>query len=204
MSDTSTALRDERHLPVGRFIAGLERLAPPLPPEKDRTRAERAALRRGLGKPPGEAKEMWPVVIPLLPPVELLQWHEQTAYTVASLFALHPLSWGGERRGPLASNLGASLRLLDAQRESGGPQRRFVALLNSDTEALPEHLRHIVSLLRVGDPAIPVDWGRLTWDLLDWEKPGRRVQRRWATAFYGGRTEEPPADSPDEGGANPK
>lgn len=169
------------NLRVGRLVGGLERLS-----ERE-DRAALAALRRGLGKPPGAAAEMFPVLVPLLGDQPLWSWDEQCAYGVASLYALHVASGRGEGTIRHSGNLGASLNQLAKATESDGPERRFVALLNSDRKDMFEHLRSIVSLLKAHD--IGIDWFALTSDVLRWDLPDRRVQRRWATEFWGNRAD---------------
>ncbi|MCM8749100.1 type I-E CRISPR-associated protein Cse2/CasB [Thermomicrobiaceae bacterium CFH 74404] len=159
-----------------RFAQALAELA-----QRD-DRAALAALRRGLGKPPGTAPEMFPYVVPLLPSNP--SWRlERACYLVASLFALHPLGWEGDERGRRLTNLGASFALL-AQRSSNreGVTRRFLHLLLAHEDELGEHLRHAIGLLR--SHAVPVDWGRLLRDIQGWSHDDLRVQRQWARAYY--------------------
>ncbi len=175
-SEASTAGR----LNIASLVAGLDDLA------KRQDRAALAALRRGLGKGPGEAPEMFPIIVPLLPSARLPPWEEACAYLVASLFGFYPDgSWRGEDDGRWSRNLGASLRLLANRMDSAGPERRLIALLNSDRDDLGAHLRGVVALLR--GQAIPIDWTQLGHDVLGWDRPSREVQRRWATAFWGRR-----------------
>lgn len=192
MTDPASAQTERPGAYVPRMIRGLERLAPRVGPDGKEIgdRAAMAALRRGLGKAPGEAPEMFPVLLPLLPQEGLSRRDEWVAYLVASLFALHPLSWpeaAGERG---RHDLGASLRRLAEQTDSEGPERRLVALLNSEPDDLPHHLRGIISLLRAAKTPVPVDWVQLAWDLRRWDDRERTVQRRWATSFWGGRRDE--------------
>lgn len=184
----------------------LESLVPRVGPDgKEKgNRAALAALRRGLGKQPGEAPEMFPVLLPLLPEAGLSRWDERVAYLVASLFARYPDAppWPESSSERWQRNLGASLRQLAAQTDSEGPERRFVALLNSDEDDLPHHLRGIVSLLESAKLPVPMDWVRLIWDLRGWNTPERTIQKDWAGAFWGGRrlqetTEEPAAEDAD-------
>ena len=194
MNQMAAERAEWQRLNVPRLISGLRRLAEP---EERADRAALAALRRGLGKRPGEAPEMFPVIVPLLPGGRLRTWDETCAYTVASLFALHPTTWDGADDGRWSRNLGASLRRLREQTDSAGPERRIVALLNSDDADLAEHLRGIVSLL--ASKKIPVDWQQLAFDLLAWGRSDREVQRRWADAYWGQRAA--PADAGEgEGG----
>lgn len=141
-------------------------------------RAALAALRRGLGKGPGEAGEMFRYVVPWTG--ELRGWREEVYYLVASLFALHPENWQGGVDGE--SNLGASLAMAARKGGETGVERRFVAMLNSDRDSLPDHLRHAVAFCKSAE--IPIDWGKLLRQLPHWDAEGRSVQRDWARAFW--------------------
>ncbi len=147
----------------------------------DEDRAALAALRRGLGKPPGVVAEMARHVVPFLPANPAA---DADSYLVAALFGLHPNPWHGPDQ-PWLANLGASLRRLAPHRDdpgAAGVERRFVALLNADRADLPVHLRHAVGLLRAHDEA--VDWARLLSHVRHWEAPDRWVQREWARSFW--------------------
>jgi CRISPR system Cascade subunit CasB len=139
-----------------------------------------AALRRGLGRPPGQEPEMHKYVVRWASGEQSL-WAENTYYLVAALFADHPVQWD-MREGQ--SNLGASFaRLSDPDGIPESVERRFTSLLSVPAEDLHLHLRHAVSLLKSKD--IPVDWVRLLDDLRWWEHEDRWVQRRWSQAFWG-------------------
>lgn len=151
------------------FIESLERLY------VNEERGALADLRRGLGKAPGAAMEMHPYVVPFTR--ELTRKQEDAFYIVAALFGLYPReSWRQK-----FSNLGASLKLLKKEKDSGGVERRFVALLNCRAEDLPDHLRQFVGLLKTND--IPIDWGQLLRDVIRWDY-AEDVQRNWARAFW--------------------
>jgi len=160
-----------------------------------------AALRRGLGKEPGTVPEMYPQVEPYMAGAD--KPRADGAYTVASLFGLHPVPWTRPEDAPRNSSFGWSLsriRLRDGGGENEGVTRRFVAALSSDREALSTHLRQLLSLLHSRDDRAPVDWERLFWDIVDWEHIDRRVQRRWAEGFWRGGQASTEADAaePDE------
>ncbi len=144
-----------------------------------------AALRRGLGRRPGEVPEMYPYVVPFLPDEE---WRQDAYFLIASLFALHQGSWRADGSERDATNLGASFARLSAMRESSSIERRFVALLSCDWEDLPEHLRSAVSLLKSEE--VPIDWLRLLRDMQRWDRDERPVQRAWARAYWGDRASE--------------
>src|SRR3954471_6536190 len=91
-------------------------------------RAALAALRRGLGKQPGEAFEAYRYVVPWLPP-EPRFGEEEALFLTAALFAWHPLGWAPAADERRARNLGASVRRLADRVDSGSIERRFLALL---------------------------------------------------------------------------
>jgi CRISPR system Cascade subunit CasB len=153
------------------FVTELEKLV------RMDNRAALAALRRGLGKPPGTTPEMYPYVVPLAP-----ERGDDAYYLVAALFAWHPSPWHGTGR---SSNLGASMAHVARESGSESIERRFVAMLNAPSEDLPEHLRHAVGLCRAHE--VPVNWLQLLRDLQRWDMAGsgyRQVQRRWAGSFW--------------------
>jgi CRISPR system Cascade subunit CasB len=175
----STTLNQSRG--VEPFVRSLIRLFT----EEDR--AALAALRRALGKQPGEAAEAHRYVLPFVAP-GMKPWDENAYYLVGALFALHPANWGppeeqAEQQQATTTNMGASFRRLAGEVESGSVERRFVALLNSHPDDLPEHLRHAVGLLKSKE--VPVNWSQLIHDLRNWNHEARWVQRNWARAFWG-------------------
>lgn len=165
-------------------------------------RAALAALRRGLGKPPGTVAEMAPYVEPFFAGAP------DEAYIIASLFGFHPHHRRIEYEAGhpvLRRGLGTDLRPLK-RREDGeddpGIARRFIALLDSDRDALPEHLRHLLALLKARLADHPIDYIQLFWDLRDWDTPDRRVQKRWASGFWS-RDQQTPGPADETGAASP-
>lgn len=173
-----------------RFVRYLEGLV------RDEERAALAALRRGLGKTPGEAAEAHRYVLRFNPGL----WEEDAYYLVAALFAWHQGSWRHTTDGH-RNNLGASFRLLAGATESGSVEKRFVALLNCREDDLPNHLRQAVGLLKAHH--IPVDWAQLIRDIRGWDREGRRVQREWARAFWGARDQDETSEDTPAGGDTP-
>lgn len=165
---------------VGRLIGRLESL---VPEGREPDRATLAKLRRGLGKPVGQAadRDVW-----LFRYLEgASPHHEESAALLVSLFAMHPKSGG--------SGMGKAFRELYQKRnESPSIEKRFAALLDADSEDLSHRLRQAVSLLSA--EGIPLDWKALLQDLLDWDRVLRPVQRRWARAFWSSRTTESERD----------
>ena len=149
---------------INHFVAHLETL-------RDRDdRGALAALRRGLGGPPGTSTSMYPHILPWAPPGKRA---EDACYIVGSLFALHD-----EPRGQ--GNMGKAFSMVKDQNES--LEKRFIALLNCHHDDLPIHLRQAVSLLKAKD--VPVDWRQLLYDILYWDHESRFVQHQWARQFW--------------------
>lgn len=158
-----------------RFVEYLEKL------EAGQDRSALAALRRSLGKSPEYPAGSHRHVLWINPH----SWEEPHYYLVAGLFALHPANWRKEEGDKQLSNLGASFAWLKEKADSDSIEKRFIALLDCHEDDMAEHLRHAVSLLRSKE--IPIDWAQLLRDLRSWSHEDRRVQRRWARAFWGGK-----------------
>ncbi|GAB4535579.1 MAG: hypothetical protein Fur0018_25950 [Anaerolineales bacterium] len=155
-----------------RFVAYLQSLA------EKQERGALAALRRGLGQPPGQAPEMYPYVIPYLP-AGLHPEGEAACYLLASLFAFHPES---AAKGNMGDHMAAAAR---QSPNSEAIERRFTVLLNAHPDDLPAYLRQTVSFLKA--KGVPVNWEQLLRDLLYWAHPdyGPQIRKRWANAFWG-------------------
>lgn len=154
------------------FITYLESLA--------EDRAALAALRRGLGQPPGAAADMFPYVVPRLPSfVYPGSWTEQVYYLIASLFGLHPIS---NPDGNLGDHFA---RTRDPNPDHNtAVERRFTALLNAHPDDLDFYLRQAISFLKSKD--VPINWHDLMWDTLKWDDPEKAIpmRKRWATQFW--------------------
>jgi CRISPR system Cascade subunit CasB len=141
-------------------------------------RAALAMLRRGLGKQPGEAMEVYRYIGNFAAKVNTDR--EADLHTVATLFGLYPSpSREGDRYD---SNLGASVSELSTKTNSDSIEKRFVALLDAHADDLPNHLRQMVGLLKAND--VKLNWLQLLNDLNWWDSDGRDVQRRWAKSFW--------------------
>lgn len=146
-------------------------------------RAALAHLRRGLGKPLAVTLSRQGWLYNEVPDRDL-----EAAVLVSGLFAEHQQPNG-------QGSIGAAFREL--RKESGGEsvEKRFAHLADSDSEDLPDRLRHAVKQLAAKD--IPLDWGRLLRDILSWDAVERPVQRQWARDFWRETTPQTPAKSPD-------
>ena len=143
-------------------------------------RAARAVLRRTLGRSPGEAPEAFRYVVPWLPN-PCYERTEAAYYLVAGLYAYHPAHTA-------QGNIGAHLHDLAAGDEHALTrlEKRLEAALRAHPDDLPDHLRRLVGILKAKE--IPVNYHELMRDLLQWDAEDRRVQKRWANAFWGGHS----------------
>lgn len=177
--------RDAKAITEWRFVEMLKRLV------KREDLGALAALRRGLGRAPGAASEMYPYVVPYLPDNER---DEDAFFLVAALFAWHRDDWQSTNSAA-DTNFGASYRRLWDETESGSVEQRFVALLNARSEDLPEHLRHAVGQLKSKE--IPINWLQLLRDVMRWDSETRVVQRAWSRAFWRAQTTTTAASTED-------
>jgi CRISPR system Cascade subunit CasB len=163
--------------PIHPFITYLESLR--------EDRGALAALRRGLGQPPGTVADMYRYVVPWLP-AEPNRQREAAYYALAALFAYHPAVGG-------TGNMGHHFaRTRDPQGDDTAIERRFTALLAAHPDDLEFFLRQAISFLRSKE--VPVNWQQLLADVLAWGHPDRYVQKRWARAFWGRTSQELEAD----------
>lgn len=192
MSETATAKAQPDK--GERFINYLKVLA------DDEDRAALAALRRSLGKSPGEASEAHRYVLRFNPE----PWDEWAYYLVAGLFAMHPESWRKAEGDKQLTNFGASFAWMKSKADSDSSiERRFVALLDCHEDDLAEHLRHAVRLFKSNkSEVILVDWLQLLRDLRNWNDEKRYVQRNWARAFWGDNQADKDKDNNDKAESN--
>ncbi len=109
-------------------------------------------------------------------------WARRHAYLAAGL-------WGSAVRqgnGPALKLPVALKRMANDKNKATAIERRFVQLLDSDTEELPFRLRQIIAL--VASNRIALDWPALLDDLLRWGSPSRSVQIAWGRIFWGSET----------------
>jgi CRISPR system Cascade subunit CasB len=135
-----------------------------------------AALRRGLGQPPGTVADMYRYVVPWLP-AEPGRQREAAYYALAALFAYHPAAGGTGNMGDHFAHT------RDPKSDDTAIERRFTALLAAHPDDLEFYLRQAISFLRSKE--VPVNWHQLLADVLHWGHPERYVQKGWARAFWG-------------------
>ncbi|MCA9474013.1 MAG: type I-E CRISPR-associated protein Cse2/CasB [Nitrospira sp.] len=150
------------------FIKWLETL------NEENTKA-RAILRRSLAFAPGTYIPAFPYVEPFVQD-EYNTWRRTMLYLVAGLWAAH---WREGQKEPLRS-LGIACAAHQATSASTSTERRFINLLDADSEQLPHRLRQMIALLR--EQAI--DFEALLKGLLNWNDDQKRTQNAWAQDFY--------------------
>lgn len=155
------------------FVTYLETLA--------ENRGALAALRRGLGQPPGAVADMYRYVVPMLPKDAYPgSWTERSYYLIAALYATHPAS---ANDGNLGNHFAVHVDLQNPDRNDA-IERRFVALVTAHPEDLHIYLRQGINFLRSKET--PVNWHQLMWDVLQLRYPDRvaTVRKRWADGFW--------------------
>lgn len=143
-----------------------------------------AVLRRSLAFPPGSYPPAYPFVERFVPADSHAQdGRRLSLYLSAALYAIHPES---TEQG-FAASLGKLFIALDKRPSL---EQRFVALLGTDAEGLPDHLRQAVSLLAAA--GIGFDHAALADDLAPWLQPNftryperlEAIRQRWAREYY--------------------
>lgn len=149
-----------------------------------------AHLRRGLGKRPGEASEMFRYIGRFLGE-RRNDANDRAIFLTSALFAFYNDAPGN------AGNLGSSLRRMDAASQNDSLEKRFVALLDAEGDDLHYHLRQMIALVRADNA--PVNWGRLYKDIRNWDSDSRYVQTAWARSFWGSAETNKQPDPQPEG-----
>lgn len=150
------------------FIEWLEGLN-----EKD-TRV-RAVLRRSLSFDPGKFARAYPYVEPFVKDEDNF-FRREMFYLVAGLWAAH---WR-ESQGRQPMSLGKACAAYQKASGSTSTERRFISLLDADSDQLPHRLRKMIALLK--EQAI--DFGSLLKGLLYWSDDQKPTQNAWARDFY--------------------
>jgi CRISPR system Cascade subunit CasB len=157
-----------------------------------------ARLRRGVGKPAGSVLDILEFTYATEfvgdPRDDAPTTAEVAAHLSITLYALHQQSQR-ERMHRSGHRLGLSIRALAPDKDylTHSVTRRFAMLGTADSlDELTHHLRGMVQLLRT--TAVPLDYGLLAADLLQWQRPQRRasVRLRWGRDFH--RTQKTAAD----------
>ena len=142
-------------------------------------RADLAELRRSLAFDVGTHAPAFRVIEPFT--LKAQNWERNMHYLVGGLFALIERPTGIVKTLEPKS-IGLSIAKLFVDRgKTPSVEARFIALLDADAEQLPYRLRQMIALLRDSNP---IDWKTLLDELRLWNLEDKRIQRRWAQAFY--------------------
>ena len=145
----------------------------------------RAVLRRSLAFDPGRYVLAYPYVEHRVKN-EGNTWRREMHYLVAGLWAAH---WRDGRSGaPMPIGKACAVfdsakrktMSLDDRRKISSTEKRFVTLLDADSDQLPNRLRQMIDLLK--EQAI--DFGALLDGLLYWNDDQKRTQNAWARDYY--------------------
>ncbi len=148
---------------IEKFIERLAKLEP----------GGKARLKRCAGQSLREAHNCLGLFYRLLP-YGIATWQEETYFLVATLYPLADAAKEGD--------FGVALQRARQVSNRKGMDRRVEILLDADANQLPFRLRQAIRYLKANE--VHVNWYSLLEDLLDWSKSGRRVQQRWARAYF--------------------
>jgi len=149
----------------------------------------RAVLRRSLAFEPGLFVPAYPYVEPFMAEEDNF-WKRKVFYLVAGLWAAH---WREDREGAPVS-IGKACAAHQVTSRSASTERRFITLLDSDSEQLPHRMRQMLALLK--EQAL--DFDNLLKGLLYWNDDRKRTQNSWARDFYrnlNGKTSTEPTNN---------
>lgn len=135
----------------------------------------RAVLRRSLAFDPGTFSPAYPYVEPFVRDQDN-SWRREMLYLVAGLWAVH---WREHQRGQPMS-LGKACAVYREASGSTSTERRFINLLDADSDQLSHRLRQMIGLLEEH----PIDFEALLKGLLYWNDDQKRTQNAWARDFY--------------------
>ncbi len=151
----------------------------------------RAVLRRSLAFDPGTYVPSFPYVEHFVGTAST-PWRRQMMYLVAGLWAAY---WRDtDARTPVPLAMAAAMRFHGA--ESSSMERRFINLLDADTDQLPHRLRQLLSLLKDD----PIDFDLLLQGVQGWNDEQKRTQIRWAREFYRTPDDAESQDTPSTDG----
>lgn len=156
------------------------------------TKAELAALRRGLGKKPGEIPSLWGSFLldlpePLMSKSDEPSPAEWAIYVSLTTYALHQQGHAESvNRNGYQYSLGHAVgKLVENEDAMERVKRRFSCMASSDEMVeLSYHIRTIIQLLRAGN--IELDYSDLAKDLYLFQcgDSANNVRLKWGRDFY--------------------
>ena len=150
------------------FVENLVKLTP----------GERAMLKRNAGNRLTESRGAMGLFYNQILPYGVKAQSEDWYFLVATLYPLEKES----AYSSLPDSFGGSLRQVRTSENENGLNRRVERLLDADEQQLYFFLRQAVHYIT--SQRGRVHWGNLLQDLLNWSRPERRVQQRWARDYF--------------------
>ena len=156
-----------------------------------------AALRKGVGKKPGEIPQIFGTVMEGMPEVFLSKdgnptKEEWACYIVLTMFAWHQQGYNLEKElmhTEQTVSLGYAARLLkEKSADSNSNERTLkklqVIMLSDDIQSLAVHLRSFISLL--ASEKIKLNYALLASDIYDWQfnESRNNVNLKWGQDYY--------------------
>jgi CRISPR system Cascade subunit CasB len=147
---------------------------------------ELAALRRGLGRQPGDVPAMWPFYTKLTTDGNI-SWSLAAEHVALTLFAVHQQSRATPAHSP-GVGLGAAMAALRDHPKTSeeAVERRFGAAATATSfSEVAAHLRGLVTQLNVLHSGL--DYTKLYHDLVRWQQPdgAAKVRRAWGGQYFG-------------------
>jgi CRISPR type I-E-associated protein CasB/Cse2 len=170
------------------FVKGMQKL----------DRGDKAVLRRNVNRSLAESRQAWAIFYRLLPPT--VTWDRELYFLVATLMC--------SNRYTITGNFGQTMRRLKEKRNRASLDRRMAALLDSELDLIEgrypgrgELAYRLTELVRLAHTQmVGVDWELLLSDLCFWLDKEKRVQKRWAAAYFQRMNqEEEPGTIQEEG-----
>lgn len=131
-------------------------------------------------------------------------WKRKAYYLVAALYGF----CGKEDEKGHRLGLPEAVRIYERSDQAPGDEmssveKRFLALLDSDTAELPHRLRQTLRMITTGASRVsqPLDWNQILNDLLKWNYSSRTTQTKWARNFYQNLPKPKIEEDTDEGTA---
>lgn len=158
--------------------------------ESSSGKAALAALRHSIGKPLGEASDVWPLMLENMPEKFLshngVETKEELAiYAALQLYAVQRQGTRGKAATESVQNIGEALQKIRKGVGQESLDKRFVAVLSATSfTALVYQLRQLMKLAKAKG-ALPVNFAALAKDFY-WYQMGARekICLRWAEAYY--------------------
>ena len=157
-------------------------------------RAHLAQLRRGIGRIPGDAPEIWGILFADMPEEMMSRNDKPTkeewaVYTALTLYALHQQGNDIQKENMYRQNFRLGLSVAGLVKDEKKDRERIAGRFNAfatanDMQEAAYYLRGLIQLLRAAN--IPLDYVRLAQELYRFQDPDEapKVRLAWGQDFY--------------------